>query len=127
MRVWAEGIAMENGNEAVRIRGRRKKQKPVRNADGELVTPVSGEPAANINWAPACPACQSRTCGDCDSEQPHALTKCRKCGGTNLSEKHRCPETRSRGTVESSIGTRQKCKCLVCGNCWAWTVKPPPE
>lgn len=105
------------------MKKRRHRVKPVRNGDGDLVTPVTGLPAAPRNWAPVCPSCQTRTCKDCDRESPAALPTCKFCGG-EVGERHRCCHTKSTGTVESSVGTRQKCKCLVCGHSWAWTVAP---
>lgn len=102
----------------------RKRQKPVINADGQLVTPVSGLPAAPINWAPACPVCRTRVCRSCHQHNAISAKECRYCGSDNLADGEQCTDTISVGTKESQVGMRQRCKCRQCGYSWAWTVTP---
>lgn len=107
---------------------RRKRRRPVRNEDGELVTPVSGLPAAHINWAPPCPACKTRTCQDCGHEQRHAFAKCRECDSDKLSAPHLGEDTFVASTQKVvAFGSIQNVKCRTCGHSWQATIRKKSE
>lgn len=90
---------------------KRSRVKPIE-VDGQLVTPVSGVPAAPRNWAPPCPSCKVRPCTACDTLSDHREDVC-KCGQP-LGDPIRCPNTK----VNRKDNRVQYCKCLRCGHTW---------
>jgi hypothetical protein len=95
---------------------KRAKNKPVE-VGGRLVTPVTGLPAAPINWSPPCPVCRVRECEACHALMDYRETEC-QCGGP-IGESKRCPLTKATSTQDGL----QYCKCLRCGHTWSRAVR----